>query len=233
VLIYSNATKISDARPISMGGMVDVVIEDDADELDTESQFRVSWIRVYSENITTQGTTLRSPFIASADMMLKGFLREIADGVVSKKRAPTLPSYATINCPIQPDIFPHLLSWNTGKFSKLRSTTPKTAASTKVLSYGWVRELYQASEQGVVDNDIIKMFDLIEEEVYKDREALNASLLTIDIDMLAPDFVVGIPRALYPLRGHLANWRGFVVKAKQSLSRKGLGAERLLHGLLD
>lgn len=97
----------------------------------------------------------------------------------------------------------------------------------------WVDAMYRVSHDDVEDAHIIDMFDAIEHAVYDDRDALNATLHNIEIDRLAPEFVVGIPRALFPMRDHLSNWSLFVSRAEQSLaSRNGVDARELLQGLL-
>jgi hypothetical protein len=54
----------------------------------------------------------------------------------------------------------------------------------------------------------------------------------VDLDRLAPEFAVGIPRALYPLRDRMANWRPFVDRARASFLMRGLDAREPLQGLV-
>jgi hypothetical protein len=97
----------------------------------------------------------------------------------------------------------------------------------------WVSRLYEASRTEVSDDDIIGMFNALENAIYRDIDGLDSALAMIDTKRLAPEFVVGIPRALFPLRDHLFNWRPFVLKAWSDLSsRKNLDVCELLQGLL-
>lgn len=97
----------------------------------------------------------------------------------------------------------------------------------------WVQNLYDASKHQIQDDQIIEMFDALENAIYSDKVALNETLAFIEIDRLVPEFAVGIPRALYPLRDHLPSWQPFVLRAWTSLSRRhGLDVRELLQGLL-
>jgi hypothetical protein len=97
----------------------------------------------------------------------------------------------------------------------------------------WVRSLYEASLGEVSDQHIIGMFDALERAIYTDMDGLDTSLAMINTRLLAPEFVVGIPRALFPLRDHLFNWRPFVLRAWNDLSsRRNLDVRELLQGLL-
>jgi hypothetical protein len=107
------------------------------------------------------------------------------------------------------------------------------AIDADVLPPTWVSALYDASLRSVSDDDIVAMFDALEIAIYGDIDRLDAALAMIDTKRLAPDFVVGIPRALFPLRDHLFNWRPFVLRAWSDLaSRTGLDVRELLQGLL-
>jgi hypothetical protein len=97
----------------------------------------------------------------------------------------------------------------------------------------WVRDMYVASRGAISDEHIVSMFDAIEVAVYGDLDSLDATLGSIDLRRLAPEFIVGIPRALFPLKEHLFNWRSFVLKGWTELSaRPGLDVRELLQGLL-
>jgi hypothetical protein len=105
--------------------------------------------------------------------------------------------------------------------------------STEIGVSPWVEELYDASRGQVSDDHIVRMFNALETAVYSDIDGLDVNLAVIDLKRLAPDFIVGIPRALYPLRDHLFNWHPFVLKAWAELSRRhGASVRELLQGLL-
>jgi hypothetical protein len=107
------------------------------------------------------------------------------------------------------------------------------ALSTEVSNLQWVQVLYNASRAEISDDQIVGMFDALENVIYTDIEGLDVGLATMDLKRLAPEFIVGIPRALFPLREHLFNWSIFVRKAWVELSsRRGLDVRELLQGLL-
>lgn len=97
----------------------------------------------------------------------------------------------------------------------------------------WVSRLYESSRVEVTDEHILFMFDSLEVAIYSDIDGLDFSLQTIELRRLAPEFIVGIPRALSPVREYLPSWRKFVLKAWRELSsRPGLDVTELLQGLL-
>ncbi len=100
-------------------------------------------------------------------------------------------------------------------------------------STSWVADLYRASRGAVTDEQIIGLFDALEGAIYSDFDGLDAALGGVDVKRLAPEFIVGIPRALFPLRDHLFNWRPFVMRAWTELSlRPRSEVNELLQGLL-
>ena len=97
----------------------------------------------------------------------------------------------------------------------------------------WIQDLYKTGLGEVSDDHIVGLFDALENAIYSDLEGLDAALATVDLKRLAPEFIVGIPRALFPLREDLFNWGNFVLKAWIELSsRRGLDVRELLQGLL-
>jgi hypothetical protein len=97
----------------------------------------------------------------------------------------------------------------------------------------WVQGLYDASRAEITDDHIIEMFDALEKAIYGDLNGLDTTLAVVDMKRLAPEFIVGISRGLFPLKDHLFNWRPFVLRAWNELSsRNGLDVRELLQGLL-
>lgn len=96
----------------------------------------------------------------------------------------------------------------------------------------WVAAMYYASLSSVEDDDILAMFDALEEAIYTDINGLDRDLSRIDVHRLAPEFVVGIPRALFPLNDRLFNWRPYVLRAWCTLAKRKLDVNELLQGLL-
>jgi hypothetical protein len=105
--------------------------------------------------------------------------------------------------------------------------------STEVSNPQWIQDLYKTGLGEVSDDHIVGLFDALENAIYSDLDGLDAALATVDLKRLAPEFLVGIPRALFPLREDLFNWGNFVLKAWIELSsRRGLDVRELLQGLL-
>jgi hypothetical protein len=105
--------------------------------------------------------------------------------------------------------------------------------STDLSNPQWTQDLYNLGLGPVSDDNIVGMFDALEKAIYSDLDGLDAALAKMDLKRLAPEFIVGIPRALFPLREHLFNWSNLVLKAWIELSsRRGLDVSELLQGLL-
>jgi hypothetical protein len=105
------------------------------------------------------------------------------------------------------------------------------AASTRPAP--WVQELYDVGTGRITDDHVSRMFDALEDAIYSDIDGLDVTLALIDVRRLASDFIVGIPRALFPIRDHLFNWQAFVLKGWSELSRRhGSDVQELLQGLL-
>lgn len=96
----------------------------------------------------------------------------------------------------------------------------------------WVSAMYDASLGPVEDDDILAMFDALEEAIYTDLGGLNLDLSQIEVHRLAPEFLVGVPRALFPLNDRLSNWQPYVLRAWRTLAKRKLDANELLQGLL-
>ena len=97
----------------------------------------------------------------------------------------------------------------------------------------WVANMYAASQGTVTQEQIIGMFDALEAAIYFNFKDLDATLDVIYVTLLAPEFIVGIPRALFPLRYELLNWKPFLTRAWMELSsRSNLDVQELLQGLL-
>ena len=95
----------------------------------------------------------------------------------------------------------------------------------------WIVRMYAEGVHRASSQSVVAMFDALESEFGADLKALDADLAAADMTKLAPEFLVGVPRGLFPLRGHLANWRPWVENAKRELARRGLDVAELLQGL--
>lgn len=109
-----------------------------------------------------------------------------------------------------------------------------TASATVAQPIGpeWLSVLYDASRSGVLDDHIIGMFDALEDSIYSDFQGLNHALVAADVDRLAPEFAVGIPRALFPLRDQMTSWQPFLMRSLASLARRGYDVHELFQGLI-
>ncbi|MFV3073156.1 hypothetical protein [Niveispirillum fermenti] len=119
------------------------------------------------------------------------------------------------------------INWS---FNDVSFSSALGSYNTKVPA--WVSAMYDASLQSVEDEDILAMFDALEEAIYTDLAKLDRELAYIDVHRLAPEFIVGIPRALFPLNGHLLNWQPYVKRAWFALANRKLDVSELLQGLL-
>ncbi|WP_036291939.1 hypothetical protein [Methylosinus sp. PW1] len=91
----------------------------------------------------------------------------------------------------------------------------------------WIASLYDVEQP--TDDDIVAM---IERHFHDDKDGLDAALGAVDVDRLAPEFMVGIARGLFPAAKHLRNWRPYVERAYASLTRRNLDACELMQGLI-
>lgn len=112
------------------------------------------------------------------------------------------------------------------------TTTRMRSSMLYVPLESWVKTLYDDSRGKVTQNQIVRLFDALEVAIYSDVDRLDTTIGMIEVRRLAPEFMVGIPRALFPLKDHLFNWRPFVLKVWNELSRRNLDVRELLQGLL-
>ena len=109
------------------------------------------------------------------------------------------------------------------------------------MNHDWMYEIVGY----VTDENIHRMFEDVEAEIYDhvdpaveptltshDLRYLNEWLGSIDVVRLPVEFIIGIPRSTYPLRGLLTNWKPLVSRAHDELERRDRDAGKLLRGLL-
>jgi len=99
----------------------------------------------------------------------------------------------------------------------------------------WITRFYVATSSEQVTEDNITLFlDAIEQHLYADRAAFDASLKDVDPGLLAPEFSVGLARALYPARDALVHWSGYVERLRVHLAAEQPEAvAELLQGLVS
>jgi hypothetical protein len=96
----------------------------------------------------------------------------------------------------------------------------------------WMEQLYDLSKSNINEESIHKMFDLVSNELYTDRNKLNEDLANIDLSKLDVHFMVGIARALFPVSEHLANYKNYIERSFVELTSRGENAANELQGLI-
>jgi hypothetical protein len=132
---------------------------------------------------------------------------------------------------------PHLASeglpnWRHAGIALFQKDIAPTALPNRATTSQWVQDLYNWSLGPVSDEQIVGLFDALENAIYSDLRGVDPALAAMDLGRLAPEFIVGIPRALFPLREQLSEWNRFVTNARIELSRRDLDVRELLQGLL-
>lgn len=67
---------------------------------------------------------------------------------------------------------------------------------------------------------------------HRQFQVIDQMLRTVKLNLLSPEKILAFARTTFAVRGLLAEWPGFVRRARDELTSRGLDATALLKGLI-